>query len=53
MKKYPINNSTRIPHENIYTSILTIIIAFAILWILYISVPYSPYRLYLIEEKNS
>lgn len=41
----------RIPHGNIYNLILTLILAFAIIWIIYISVPYSHYNLYLIETK--
>ena len=47
--KYEIMKKTnRIPHESIYNLILTIVIAFAILWIIYVSVPYSHYCLYLI-----
>lgn len=47
MKNYQINKPLRITHDNIYTIFLTLVIAFAILWILYIGIPYNSYRLYL------
>lgn len=37
----------RIPNKLIYEYILTLILAFAILWIIYVGTNYSPYRLYL------
>ncbi len=42
----------RIPHEIIYNTIITLVIAFAILWIIYISIPYTHYSLYLVETKK-
>ena len=42
----------RIPTNSIYNLILTLILAFAIIWIIYISTPYSHYSVYLLEEKN-
>ena len=51
MKYEIIKNTNRIPHEQIYNIIITIVIAFAILWIIYVSVPYSHYSVYLIEPK--
>ncbi len=41
------------PNEHIYTFVLTIIIAFVIVFIIYSSVPYYHYSLYLIETKNN
>ncbi len=41
----------RIPNNNIYNSILTLILAIAILWIIYVFVPFSHYNLYIIEPK--
>lgn len=35
--------------EHIYNVIVTIIIAFAIIFIIYVSVPYLHYNLYLVE----
>ena len=49
MKYQLIKKIERNPHNFIYEIILTLILAFSILWIIYISVPYIPYRLYLIE----
>lgn len=51
MKNYQIIKPSRLAHENIYTTFLTLVIAFAILWILYITTPYNSYRLYL--SKNN
>jgi hypothetical protein len=42
----------RIPNESIYTTFLTLVLAFAIIWLIYASVPYSHYSLYLIEPKK-
>jgi hypothetical protein len=42
----------KIQYENFYNVVFTLIIAFAIIWLIYISVPYSHYSLYLIETKN-
>ena len=39
-------------NESIYTFILTMIIAFAIIFIIYSAVPYYHYSLYLIETKK-
>lgn len=39
----------RIPNKSVYTFVLTLILAFAVVWIIYSSVPYSHYSLYLIE----
>ena len=50
MKNFQINKPLRIAHEDIYTTFLTLIIAFAILWILYITTPYNSYRLYLTNK---
>ncbi len=44
--------SQRIPNKLLYTIILTLILAFAIVWIIYVSVPYSHYSLYLIETND-
>jgi len=52
----PINNvGQRIPNDSVYTIILTLIIAFAIIWIIYSSTIYSHYSVYLIEtnKKNN
>jgi hypothetical protein len=52
---YQIKNyqkNPRIPNETIYNIILTLALAFAIVWIIYITVPYTHYRFYLIEESN-
>jgi len=38
----------RIGHELVYNCIITIIMAFAILWIIYVSIPYSHYNLYFL-----
>lgn len=43
----------RIPTDSIYNVILTLIIAFAIVWIIYVSTPYSHSNIYLIEQKKN
>lgn len=46
--KYQLNQKMkRNPNNYLYETILTLILAFSILWIIYISVPYLPYKLYL------
>jgi hypothetical protein len=50
--KYQILKSNRIPHDSIYDVVLTLILAFAIVWVIYVSVPYFHYNLYLIEPKK-
>jgi hypothetical protein len=45
-------NNQRIPNNSIYDIILTLIIGFAIIWIIYITIPYYHYSLYLIEPKK-
>ena len=45
-------NNQRIPTSSVYDIILTLIIAFAILWIIYSSTPYSHYSVYLVENKK-
>lgn len=42
----------RIPTDSVYNIILTLILAFGIVWIVYAITPYSHYSLYLIEPKN-
>ena len=49
--KYQILKNNRIPNESIYNLVLTLILAFTIVWIIYVSVPYVHYNLYLIEPK--
>ena len=49
--KYQILKNERIPNDQIYNVVLTLILTFAILWIIYISTPYSHYNLYLLETK--
>ncbi len=39
----------RIPNNIIYEYILTIVLAFAILWFIYVSTNYNSYRLYLLK----
>jgi type IV secretory pathway component VirB8 len=47
----PINlNNQRIPTIIVYNIILTIIIAFAVVWTIYTLIPYSHYNVYLIEN---
>jgi hypothetical protein len=46
------NKTGRIPHESLYNTMITLVIAFAILWIIWISIPYTHYSLYLIETKK-
>lgn len=43
----------RIPNNDIYSIILTIILAIGILYIIYVFVPVSHYNLYIIEPKNN
>lgn len=43
-------NKQRIPNNSVYDIILTLIIAVAIIWIIYISTPYSHYSVYLVEN---
>ena len=50
--KYQILKNKRIPNQSIYNIILTLILAFTIIWIIYVSVPYVHYSLYLIETKQ-
>ncbi len=50
--KYQILKSNRIPYDSIYNLVLTLILAFAIVWIIYVSVPYFHYNLYLIKPKQ-
>lgn len=52
MKKYNILKKNRIPNDCIYSLIITLIIAFAIIWIIYISIPYSHYNLYFNNIKK-
>lgn len=42
----------RIPNDSVYDIILTLIISFAILLIIYSSTPYSHYSVYLIENNK-
>lgn len=51
MKYYNLKN-TRIPNQYIYDIILTLILSFSIVWIIYVSVPYNHYNLYLLESNN-
>ena len=46
-------NNQRIPTSSVYDIILTLIIAFAILWIIYSSTPYSHYSVYLVENNKN
>jgi uncharacterized membrane protein len=43
----------RIPTSSVYDVILTLIIAFAIIWIIYVSTPYSHYSVYLVENNKN
>ena len=48
-----INNfNKRITTNSVYNIILTLIIAFAVIWIIYSSIPYSHYNVYLIETNK-
>jgi hypothetical protein len=48
------NNSTqRVPNDTVYNIILTLILAFGIIWIIYSITPYAHYSLYLIEQKKN
>lgn len=42
----------RIPNNSVYNLILTLILAFGIVWLIYSLTPYTHYSLYLIESKN-
>ena len=42
----------RVPNESVYTIFLTLILALGIIWLIYSSVPYSHYSLYLVEPKK-
>lgn len=46
-------NDIKKNHESIYNFILTMIIAFAIVFAIYASIPYYHYSLYLVETKNN
>ena len=46
------NVGQRIPTDSVYNIILTLIIAFAIIWIIYSLIPYSHYNVYLIETNK-
>lgn len=49
----PINlNNKRIPMQTVYDLILTLIIAFAVVWIIYVSTPYLHYNVYLISNNK-
>lgn len=50
--KIILNNKKRDSYESIYNIILTLVLAFSIIWIIYVSTPYSHYSLYLIETKQ-
>lgn len=50
--KYTILKNKRIPNNSIYDIILTLILAFAIVWILYVSVPYVHYCFYLTKTES-
>lgn len=50
--KYKILKANRIPHESFYDTVLTLVLAFSIIWFVYVSVPYFHYNLYLIEPKQ-
>ena len=43
----------RIPNNQIYNLILTLVLALGIVWIIYSLTPYSHYSLYLIEPKKN
>ena len=43
----------RIPNDSIYNLILTLILAFGIVWVIYSLTPYSHYSLYLFEPKKN
>lgn len=45
-------NNKRVPTNSVYDLILTLIIAFAILWIIYSATPYSHYSVYLLETNK-
>jgi len=45
-----LNKIDRSPHDFFYNILLTIILAFAVIWLIYTSVPYSTYKLYLLNK---
>jgi hypothetical protein len=47
------NQSVRIPSNGIYNIILTLIIAFSVIWVIYSLTSYSHYSVYLIESKKN
>jgi hypothetical protein len=47
--EYQILKNDRVPNDQIYNLVLTLILAFAIVWVIYVSVPYAHYNLYLIK----
>ena len=47
-----LKENQRIPNEYIYNIFITLILAFAILWLIYIIVPNSHYKLYLINTEQ-
>lgn len=51
--KYQILKNNRVPNDSIYDIVLTLILSFAIIWIIYVSIPYIHYSLYLAEPKNN
>lgn len=44
------HKSERIPNESVYNLIITLILAFAIVWLIYVGVPYYHYSLYLTQK---
>ncbi len=46
------SNNQRTPTDYVYNVILTLIISFAVVWIIYTSTPYSHYSVYLVENKK-
>ena len=42
----------RVPHTSIYTMFLTVIIALAVLWFLYIITPESNYNIYYVKDEQ-
>lgn len=43
----------RVPHNEVYDIFITIILAFLIIWLIYVMTPYSHYNLYIIEPKDN
>jgi uncharacterized membrane protein len=54
INKLNLTNSTtqRIPTDSVYNIILTLILAFGIVWVIYSLTSYSHYSLYLIETQK-